>query len=86
MTTTIEDHTLQEGTNAVLADLPEKVQAAQASIRRVLAEGSQDSWTIRELQDRAANGLTSSVMAIAFMRLVQEGTLVVGSDFRVRAA
>jgi hypothetical protein len=75
----------EEGADAALTALAGEVREARDSIRKLLLEDPERSWTIRELQDAAANGARATVMSIAFLQLHQAGELIVGDDLRVRA-
>jgi hypothetical protein len=70
--TTTESILQEEGAETTLIELAEQVAKAAADLRRVLRE-SEGPWTVRELQDKAANGRSSSVMSIAFLRLLKAG-------------
>ncbi|HEX8067335.1 MAG TPA: hypothetical protein VF520_12520 [Thermoleophilaceae bacterium] len=88
LSATVETETslLDEETEAALTDLAQRVDDAQRALRDVLRAGSDRTWTIRELQDEAANGHSSSVMSIAFLRLLHGGELVVDKGQRVHSA
>ena len=75
----------QEGGELALAELAGQVRAAEDAIKALLLEDGSRTWTIRELQDAAANGFSSSVVNIAFLRLLQGDLLAVGADLTVRA-
>lgn len=88
MTITAEKLIQEEGVEAGLRDLGDQVRAAEKQIIKLVTEDPKRVWTIRELQDAAAEAgdWTSSVVSIAYRRLVRSGTVLeVGSDLRVRA-
>jgi hypothetical protein len=71
--TTTESILQEEGAETTLIELAQQVAKAAADLRRVLHESEGRPWTVRELQDEAANGRSSSVMSIAFLRLLKAG-------------
>ena len=86
MATTTTDEILQEdGAEAALTALADHVAAAEEAIRALLQNSEGRAWTIRELQDEAANGWSPSVMSIAFLRLLKAREVQVGPDLQVRA-
>jgi hypothetical protein len=86
VTSTTEAILQEDGAEAALNELAERVQGAEIAIRDLVLSDKSRIWTIRELQDTAANGWSSSVMSIAFLRLLQGGELLrVDSDLRVHA-
>jgi hypothetical protein len=86
MTTATKRILQEEGAEVALADLGEKVTEAAAAMRSLLHEDKGRTWTIRQLQDAAArSGWSSSVMSLAFLRLLQEGVVEVDADLRVHA-
>lgn len=72
-----DDILQEEGAEATLAALASEVMEAEVNLRAVLKEHGERIWTIRDLQDAAANGHSSSVVSIAFLRLLKGGELVV---------
>jgi hypothetical protein len=86
MTTTTTDAILEEaGAESALADLAKDVRRAEAALKAILAENENRTWTIKELQDAAADGVSPSVMSIAFLRLEEAGVVSVDTDLRVHA-
>lgn len=79
---------ITEATSTVGNDLADKVEEAISAIREILVEQPNDLWTIRSLQDaaRERSGHSSTVVALAFWQLKDEGDLSVASDFAVRPA
>jgi hypothetical protein len=67
----------EEGAEATLTALASEVTEAESNLRTVLKEDEGRTWTIRDLQDAAANGHSSSVVSIAFLRLLKAGELTV---------
>lgn len=87
MTTTTTDSILEEaGAETALTELAQKVHDAESAIKAVLEENAGRTWSIKELQDAAAaDGVTPSVMSIAFLRLEELGVVSVDADLRVHA-
>jgi hypothetical protein len=84
--TTTAEILREDGAEAALLALAEKVAQAEQAIRQVLRENPTRVWTVRELQDAAAGDLSSSVMSIAYLRLLKAGELQVDhSSSRVEA-
>ncbi len=75
--TTTEEILREDGAEAALIALAEKVTRAEDAIRQILAKEPKRVWTVRELQDTAAGDLSSSVMSIAYLRLLKAGELQV---------
>jgi hypothetical protein len=65
----------EDGAEAALLDLAARVAEGEEAIRAVLGETPDQSWTIRTLQDEAAGERSSSVMSIAFLRLLKAGEI-----------
>ncbi len=65
----------EDGADAALAALAKEVEQAERDIHSVLDAECDQPWTVRELQDAAANGHSSSVISIAFLRLLKFGKL-----------
>jgi hypothetical protein len=75
--------TLQREGETVLADLNEQVDDAEHALEALLGRASDRTWTIRELQDTAADGRSATVMSLAFLRLLKRGVVRVADDLRV---
>lgn len=74
--TTTETILQEDGAEAALEAVAFEVREAEEAIRKVLRESSADEiWTIRSLQDAAAEGHSSTVMSIAFLGLLKAGEL-----------
>ena len=72
-----DDILQEEGAESTLQALASEVTEAEDNLRAVLREERDRIWTIRDLQDAAANGHSSSVVSIAFLRLLKNGELTV---------
>jgi predicted transcriptional regulator len=75
--------TLQQEGETVLAELHASVDDAERALLALLERESSRMWTIRELQDAAAEGRSPTAMSLAFLRLVKRGVVQVGDDMRV---
>jgi hypothetical protein len=71
-----------EAPEATISALSDKVQAAEEALLEKLAERA-DAPTPKTLQTDAQDGLSPSVMSIAFWRLVNRGAVELDSAGRV---
>jgi hypothetical protein len=63
----------EDGAEAALIKLASGVKEGEDAIRSLLRKTADTTWTIRALQDEAAGERSSSVMSIAFLRLLKAG-------------
>lgn len=66
------------------AELQANVDDAERALLALLEREGDRTWTIRELQDAAAEGRSPTAMSLAFLRLVKRGVVRVGDDQRVQ--
>jgi hypothetical protein len=86
MTTATRRVLQEEGAEAALTDLASKVDDAEAAMKLLLEKDKTRTWTIRLLQDDAnTGGWSSSVMSLAFLRLLKKHLLEVDSNLQVHA-
>ena len=77
---------LNEGLEPQLGQLADEVREAEKALLAKLEEEPNREWNPRELQDAArTNGWSSSVVSIAFWRLVSSERLRVDEHLRVRS-
>lgn len=65
----------EDGAEATLAVFATEVHAGEDAIRTILAESPQQTWTMRELEDLAAEGRRTTAMGVALMGLLKAGEL-----------
>jgi hypothetical protein len=64
----------------------EELQELQNAATLLLAAAGHERWRPRDLQARARNGHRSELISLAFWQLLNDGTLVLDRDLRVRRA
>ncbi len=72
----------QDGEEA-LAELQERVKEATVAMLELLRENDARTWTIRELQDAAADGRSPTATSLAFLGLIKARVIDVDDDLRV---
>jgi hypothetical protein len=72
----------EEEADPVLAELSRKVKVAEQAMLGRMRESGGTSFP-RELQKQAQDGLSASVMSIAFWRLLKRGCLTMDNRFHV---
>ena len=88
MAITAEQLINEKSVEAALREAADDVRAAEEQIVELVTTDPDRVWTVRELQDAAAEigGWRSTIVSIAYRRVLRRGTVLkVGSDLRVRA-
>lgn len=86
MTSSTISATLKREGETALAELAKDVDDAEGALLALLERESDRTWTILELQDKAADGRSPTAMSLAFLRLLKRGVLRVADDQRVHVA
>jgi hypothetical protein len=78
--------TIHAGVEDTLAELAEKVEAAEQAIRELVADRPDDSWTMRELHAHLIEvcpDWTSTVRSLAIGRLIESRVLEIRDDLSI---